>query len=183
MDRSIFIQDDDLKIEFTRTDLFDILPEDIERRGRIISALNKLEIQQDTLLHELDKYKAEIERLTNNADTIDYIIAVSSGVIAALIDSLWVGEFSFERGKAWSNQKVNEVVMKVAKSQGYKGNRLKGAIDRLEETFEIPSDNVWKGSDIGVSAKSHHLDDFAHHPTIIGLFFSILTQFTKEVLF
>ena len=183
MDRSLLIQDNDLKIEFTRTDLFDILPDDLERRARIISSLNKLEMQQDVLLHELENYKSEIERLSNNADTIDYIIAVSSGVIAALIDSLWVGEFSFERGKAWSNQKVNEVVMKVAKSQGYKGNRLKGAIDRLEETFKFPSDNVWNGSDIGVSAKSHHLDDFAHHPTIIGLFFSILTQFTKEAYF
>lgn len=183
MDRSLLIQDNDLRIEFTRTDLFDILPNDLERRARIISSLNKLEMQQDVLLHEVENYKSEIERLTNNADTFDYIIAVSSGVIASLIDSLWVGEFSFERGKAWSNRKVNEFVMKVAESQGYKGDRLKGAIKRLEETFNIPSDNVWKGKDIGVSAKSHHLDDFAHHPTMIGLFFSILTQFTKEAYF
>ena len=183
MDKSLLIRDDDLKIEFTRIDLFDILPEDVGRRERIISSLNKLEMQQDVLLHELDNYKSEIERLTNNADTFDYTIAVSSGVIASLIDSLWVGEFSFERGKAWSNQKVNEFVMKVAKSQGYKGDRLKGAIDKLEKNFGIPSDNVWKGKDIGISARSHHLDDLAHHPTIVGLFFSILTQFTKEAYF
>lgn len=99
MDRSLLIQDNDLKIEFTRTDLFDILPDDLERRARIISSLNKLEMQQDVLLHELENYKSEIERLTNNADTIDYIIAVSSGVIAALIDSLWVGEFSLKEVK------------------------------------------------------------------------------------
>ena len=40
MDRSLLIQDNDLKIEFTRTDLFDILPDDLERRARIISSLN-----------------------------------------------------------------------------------------------------------------------------------------------
>lgn len=183
MDKSLLIRDDDLKIEFTRVDLFDILPEDVERRGRIISSLNKLEMQQDVLLHELDNYKSEIERLTNNADTIDYTIAVSSGVIATLIDSLWVGEFSYERGKAWSNKKVNDAVMKVAKNQGYNGDRLNGAIKYLEDNFKIPSDNSWKGMGVGITPKSHHLDDLAHHPTIVGLFFSILTQFTKEAYF
>lgn len=82
MDKSLLIRDDDLKIEFTRIDLFDILPEDVERRDRIITSLNKLEIQQEVLLHKLDEYKSEIERLSNNSDNIDYIIAVSSGVIA-----------------------------------------------------------------------------------------------------
>nr|WP_303938571.1 hypothetical protein [Veillonella infantium] len=95
MDKSLLIRDDDLKIEFTRIDLFDILPEDVERRDRIITSLNKLEIQQEVLLHKLDEYKSEIERLSNNGDNVDYIIAVSSGVIAAIIDSLWVGEFSY----------------------------------------------------------------------------------------
>lgn len=183
MDKSLLIRDDDLKIEFTRIDLFDILPEDVERRDRIITSLNKLEIQQEVLLHKLDEYKSEIERLSNNSDNVDYIIAVSSGVIAAIIDSLWVGEFSYERGKAWGNRKVNDTVMKVAKSQGYKGDRLNGAIKYLEDNFKIPSDNSWKGKGVGITPKSHHLDDLAHHPTIVGLFFSILTQFTKKAYF
>lgn len=183
MDKSLLIRDDDLKIEFTRIDLFDILPEDVERRDRIIISLNKLEIQQEVLLHKLDEYKSEIERLSNNSDNVDYIIAVSSGVIAAIIDSLWVGEFSYERGKAWSNRKVNDTVMKVAKSQGYKGDRLNGAIKYLEDNFKIPSDNSWKGKGVGITPKSHHLDDLAHHPTIVGLFFSILTQFTKKAYY
>lgn len=183
MDKSLLIRDDDLKIEFTRIDLFDILPEDVERRDRIIISLNKLEIQQEVLLHKLDEYKSEIERLSNNSDNVDYIIAVSSGVIAAIIDSLWVGEFSYERGKAWSNRKVNDTVMKVAKSQGYKGDRLNGAIKYLEDNFKIPSDNSWKGKGVGITPKSHHLDDLAHHPTIVGLFFSILIQFTKKAYY
>lgn len=127
----------------------------------------------------LDELNMEIERLTNGSDGIDYMVAVGSGILAGIVDSLWVGEFKMERGKAWSDKSVNNFVMKVAKTKGYEGERLDGAIRFLENEFPIPSDNIWKGQDVGISAKSHHLDDLAHHPTPIGLFFSILTQFTK----
>lgn len=122
-------------------------------------------------LEELNK---KIDRLTNHSDGIDYMVAVGSGILAGIIDSLWVGEFSLERGKAWSNKTVNKFVEKVSQSQGYKGEgRLKGAIEFLERNFKIPSDNTWNGQGIGISARSHHLDDLAHHPTPIGLFFSL----------
>lgn len=60
---------------------------------------------------------------------------------------------------------------------------LSSSIKTLEEKYKIPSDNIWSGKDKGISTKSHHLDDLAHHPTIIGLAASILTQFTKEGYF
>lgn len=152
---------------------------DIEiERG--LSEVDRLLEINDNKINELNN---EIERLTNHADRLDYTIAVSSGIIAGLIDSFWVGEFKFERGKAWSNETVNKFVIKVAQSQGYEGDRLNGAIKSLEDKFPIPSDNVWSGQDVGISAKSHHLDDMSHHPTPIGLFFSILTQFTHKGYF
>lgn len=131
----------------------------------------------------LDELNMEIERLTNSSDGMDYMVAVGSGILAGIVDSLWVGEFKMERGKAWSNESVNDFVMTVAKTMGYEGERLDGAIRSLEKGFPIPSDNIWKGQNVGISAKSHHLDDLAHHPTPLGLFFSILTQFTKDGYF
>lgn len=131
----------------------------------------------------IDEFNREIDRLTNHADGPDYIAAVFSGLFAGIIDILWVGEFDFNGGKAWSNKTVNEFVMDVAKSKGYEGKRLDGAIRYLENNFKIPSDSIWKGKDLGISARSHHLDDLAHHPTLIGLFASILTQFTRESYF
>ncbi len=153
------------------------------REQKIMNGLNEV---NKTLLYNdkrIDEINKEIGILTNNADNIDYIIAVSSGILAGMVDSLWVGEFKMERGKAWSNKSVNEFVMKVAKKKGYKGDRLNGAIRFLEDKYPIPSDNIWKGKDVGIYAKSHHIDDLAHHPTPIGLFFSILTQFTKKGYF
>jgi len=132
---------------------------------------------------QADNLDQHIDRLTNHADRIDNLVAVGSGLLAGLIDVLWVGEFNFERGKAWSNHAINDVVMKIAKAQGYEGERLDGAIKFLEEKFPVPTDNIWKNQNANISAKSHHLDDLAHHPTPIGLLFSILTQFTKQGYF
>ncbi|MEF7664386.1 MULTISPECIES: hypothetical protein [Bacillus cereus group] len=131
----------------------------------------------------LDELNMRIERLTNSSDGIDYMVAVGGGILAGIVDSLWVGEFKMERGEAWSNKSVNDFVMKVAKTKGYEGEKLDGAIRSLEKNFPIPSDNIWKGQNVGISAKSHHLDDLAHHPTPLGLFFSILIQFTKDGYF
>lgn len=181
----IRVVDDDFEIEFG----IEITIKADERDGRdslLHEIANKSSAVNEKLLlnnQKLDKLNAEIDRLTNKADGLDYMVAVASGILAGIVDSLWVGEFSMERGKAWSNKNVNEFVMKAAKSQGYEGDRLTGAIEHLENKFKIPSDNLWSGKDVGISARSHHLDDLAHHPTPIGLFFSIITQFTRKGYF
>ena len=150
---------------------------------RIQAGLRVVENELRSTQDRVDTLNHEIDRLTSHADGIDNLVAVGSGLLAGLIDVFWVGEFDFARGKAWSNHTINDFVMKAAKAQGYEGERLDGAIKFLEEKFPVPSDNIWKGKDAGISAKSHHLDDLAHHPTPIGLFFSILTQFTKNGYF
>lgn len=152
-------------------------------QDQINAGLERVEQEFEDVQAQVDTLNLDIDRLTNHSDRVDNLIAVGSGLLTGLIDALWVGEFDFKRGKAWSNQTVNEFVMKTAKANGYKGERLAGAIQFLEEKFPVPSDNVWKGKAVGISAISHHLDDLAHHPTPVGLFFSILTQFTKEGYF
>ena len=150
---------------------------------QIQAGLNRVEHEIQATQDQLDVLNQDIDRLTNHADHIDNLVAVGSGLLAGLIDVFWVGEFDFKRGKAWSNRTVNEFVMKTAKKHGYTGDRLEGAIKFLEDKFPVPSDNIWNGKGVGISAKSHHLDDLAHHPTPVGLFFSILTQFTKKGYF
>lgn len=158
-------------------------PSGLSASEQIVAGLARVESEIRATEDRVDALDRDIDRLTNHADRVDNLVAVGSGLLAGLIDVLWVGEFSFERGKAWSNHTINDLVMKVAKAQGYEGERLQGAIEFLEKKFPVPSDSIWKGKDVGISAKSHHLDDLAHHPTPIGLFFSILTQFTKKGYF
>ena len=147
----------------------------------------KGELENEEAIEEsesiIEKLNQQIDKLTNHATGVDYTIAIGAGIIGGIIDSLWVGEFSLKRGKSWSNRTVNEFVMEVAKKTGFKGNRLDKAIKHLEDKFPVPSDNVWKDKQGGISARSHHLDDLSHHPTLLGLLFSFLTQFTGKAYF
>lgn len=177
----IKIIDNGFEVEFE----VELIPNEkvIDYRQDIQFGLDEVNRKLSSNNDRIDELNIEINRLTNNSDAIDYTVAVGSGILAGVIDSLWVGEFKMERGKAWSNKTVNDFVMKAAKATGYTGDRLDGAIKSLEDKFPIPSDPIWKVEGNRISAKSHHSDDLAHHPTPLGLFCSILTQFTKTGYF
>ena len=157
--------------------------EDNEIKKYIKNQIENIDREVDINNSTLQEYRDEIKRFTNQADALDYTVAVGSGILAGIVDSFFVGSFSLAEGKAWSNHKINDFVMDVAKKKGYKGDRLKGAIKYLEDEFKIPSDNIWSGKNININSKSHHLDDLAHHPTLVGLIASIITQFTEKAYF
>lgn len=125
---------------------------------------------------ELDDLSSEIDNLTNHSTQIDYIAAISSGILAGMIDIFYVGKFDIQAGYEWSTERINSFVGYVARRQGHSGNDLKGAIRSLEK-FGAPSDSV--ASKLGGS-RQHHLRDFAHHASPSGLLFSMLTQFTGK---
>ncbi len=156
---------------------------DNENKKYIKNQIKNIDREIDINNSTLQEYRDVIKKFTNQADALDYTVAIGSGVLAGIVDSFFVGNFSFAEGKAWSNHKINDFVMDVAKKKGYKGNRLKGAIKYLEDKFKIPSDNIWSGKNIDINSKSHHLDDLAHHPTLVGLIASIITQFTEKAYF
>ena len=132
----------------------------------------------------MDDLNVDINRLTNNADIFDYTVAISSGLLTGMIDAFFVGEFNIVDLKADANKHVNKFIEKYAKLRGYKenGQGLKGAISFLEGKFPVDQDNVWKGLGIS-STKLHHLEDMAHHPTILGLVASIAVCFFRTAIF
>lgn len=113
------------------------------------------------------------------ADKLDYIVAVSSGVLAGLIAVFYAGEFSLDRASEWGKDKIEKVVMKVARMEGYTGDDLNDAIKALEKNHPLAADG--NTNDFG-GGLQHHLRDFSHHFSIGGLFFSIFTQFTGLVV-
>lgn len=119
------------------------------------------------------------DRSVSAVDKSDYQMAVACGVIAATVDSFFVGEFSLERANRWGAEQVNSFVLMMAKSVGYKYDDLAGAIQCLERKFGMASDGVM--SDFG-GARQHHLRDFSHHFSLLGLVCSILTQATGYVI-
>ncbi|BAL00669.1 hypothetical protein OBV_34700 [Oscillibacter valericigenes Sjm18-20] len=131
----------------------------------------------------MDALLKESERLTNHADVLDYEIAVACGLFCGLIDVFFVGELDLSTAHDWGSEKVNKFVLHVAShtkgknGRPYRGNDIKDAIHHLEKNFGAPSDNVT--SQFG-GGRQHHLRDFAHHPSVTGLVFSLLTQFTGK---
>lgn len=137
-------------------------------------------IDLDQLNAALSNVSTELERYTNKADKADYAFAVFSGIMAGVIDSLFVGETIVTDGDiALSHRQVNNFIQQYADFRGYPRERLKDSIADLEKAFKVAQDNVWKGAGIGVSAKNHHLADLAHHPTPLGLMSAIVVQFLR----
>lgn len=160
-----------------------------KRKVEIYNGMVEVDDKLAIINQKVEELNIDIDRLTNHANGVDYTIAVACGIIAGVIDIFYVGEFSLDRGKEWSNDKVNKFVMNIAERTGfdpetYRGkDPLKGAIKFLEDKYHIPSDGVWNSGHYGINGISHHLDDWSHHPSILGLICSIITQFTQTGYF
>lgn len=120
---------------------------------------------------------SQIDILSSQADSLDYLVSIGSGLLCGLLDILWVGDFDLARGRNIASQEVDKFVTKTAKLLGCESDDLGGAVKFLENKFPIPSDGNTPEFGGGLQ---HHLRDFAHHPTIVGLAFSLLTQFTYQ---
>lgn len=169
---------DDFAVEFEVLPTLDFTKEMDERQQRIFEGIASLDEQLEENEKVIAQLNANINKLTNHADGIDYMVAVASGVLAGLVDIVFVEDFSLEKANEWGNEKTNSFVVKIAKKQGYEGDDLYGAVKFLEEKFPFAADKAT--NDFG-GGMQHHLRDFSHHPTPIGLFFSFLTQFTGKV--
>ena len=135
---------------------------------------------QVALEHKLNQVNQELERYTNYADGVQYAYAVACGIISGAIDSAFFADTKiFNNDIGFSHRQVNEFIQEYAASRGLGGDRLKDCISNLEQAFKVAQDNVWKGADIGVSAKNHHLADLAHHPTPAGLMSALIVQFLR----
>lgn len=157
----------------------DILPFSQEDVQELEPLILERAPQQGLLLEQLPEepgyYLVHHQRLREKMDRWDYLISIASGVMTAALDVLRVGEISLEDAHDWGKEKTERFVKQVAKMQGYKGDNLAEAIKTLEDKNPIPADLLT--NDFG-GGFYHHLRDFSHHPTLTGLLFSILTQFT-----
>lgn len=128
----------------------------------------------DANIYDLEN---EINLLSSQADQFDYLVSAASGLLAGLLDILWVGEFDLKRGREIASDKVDGLVLKTAKMLGWEGDDLQSAVLFLEKDYNLASDG--NTAQLG-GGLQHHLRDFAHHPTIVGMIFSLLTQFTHK---
>lgn len=191
------------KVDFTSDMSWDDYLKSIEEYG----FKHNIDLTEDPFNHlmtttqqiELQKrIKDEFSLKNAECDKYDYMIAGTCGVIAGLVDILFVGSPNDSTLGNVVDEKANQITEKFAELLGWnkekaveKGsNTTASAIGFLEGKFKVNYDqattNGGNGTDglvKNLSMKNHHLKSLGHSPDIIGLFFSILNQFTSTSTF
>ena len=94
---------------------FDILaPTSNGRLGKIENEVQEIDDQLMLCQQSVDEINADIDRLSNHADGLDYAIAALSGILTGLIDCFVVGEWNMAEAKAWSSQEINQRITEFA---------------------------------------------------------------------
>lgn len=111
------------------------------------------------------------------ATKLDYELAAVSGFLTGALNVLWQKDFNLEGAKEWGDEKVGKLVFTIAKSAGMTkaDATLEDAIRFLEKESPLAADKLTAEFGGGLQ---HHLRDFSHHPSLVGLACSILSQFT-----
>jgi len=133
-----------------------------------------------------------------DCDKYDYMIAGTCGIIGGLIDILFVGAPGDSKLGDIADKQANNITEKFAELVGWDKDKAvkkgkdttKSAIGYLEGKFKINYDQATTNGKNGtgglvknLSASNHHLKSLGHSPDLIGLFFSILNQFTSTSSF
>lgn len=143
-----------------------------------------------SILDSFEALEFEFDVSVDKASRLDYGIAAGSGLLTGLLSVFLEKSLSVEEAAKIGGKEADRIVVNAARVFGCnipsdkaifdKDGRcdtevLSKAIKFLEDKFPIPQDMLTPGFGGGLQ---HHLRDFSHHPTILGLFFSILGQFT-----
>ena len=133
-------------------------------------------------------------------DKYDYLAAAGCGAIGGIIDIFLVGAPGESVLENWTDTQANNVVMAFARKMGWdpkasQKSNVKSAIGFLE--YNSQKNSVFKGfrvnydqastkatgGQVELWTKNHHMKSLAHSPDVIGLFFSVLNQFTSTASF
>ena len=162
-----------------------IRDEGFEFLSSISSSLQKAEADRTSLEKELRETKERIESLTPNCDKLDYALAASSGALFGILDVFLVGKPGQSINGNITDEWFENRVKDFARLCGWdskKDDSLSAAVKHLEHRFKIPYDQHGAGDiakDIyDLSPRNHHFKSLGHNPSLLGLFFSILDQFT-----
>ncbi len=141
------------------------------------------------------RIKEEFTYKSAKCDKYDYLIAGTCGVIGGLIDILFVGIAGDSKLGNIVDEQANKITEKFAEFLGWNKNKslergsntTASAIAFLENKFRINYDQATTYDTNGLvknlTLKNHHLKSLGHSPDLIGLFFSILNQFTSTSTF
>lgn len=138
------------------------------------------------------RIKDEFSLKAAACDKYDYMVAGTCGLIGGLVDVFFVGVPGEGTLGKWADEQTDNAVKRFAKLNGWKGARqgadeTASAIGFLERKFKINYDQATTSATNGavknMSMSNHHVKSLGHSPDLVGLFFSVLDQFTNTAHF
>ncbi|WP_262122521.1 hypothetical protein [Anaerococcus sp. Marseille-Q5996] len=164
----------------------DISDEGYKFNSDIQMAIKFAEFEMDEINTKLAEDENILKKLTPECDKTDYILAAASGAICGLMDVFLVGKPGEPAIGRITDEWFGNRTMDFAKICGWDGNSnesLSSAIKYLEKKFKIPYDQTGAGDAASLifdlNPRNHHFKSLGHNPSLIGLFFSILDQFSN----
>lgn len=147
-------------------------------------------MEAESELREIEEILIEnvetVKKLTLECDKLDYILAATSGAICSIIDTFMVGKPGESPAGDITDRWFEERTKDFAKLCGWNdkdGGTLSSAIKHLEKKFKVPYDQRGAGDAasmiFNLNPRNHHFKSLGHNPTLLGLFFSILDQFSN----
>lgn len=144
----------------------------------------------NALIINSDENRALIQS-GDKCDKYDYLIAVACGALGGIVDIFLVSAPGDSVLGKWTDTQIDNAVKGFAKISGWspkpeKADSITSAIGFLERKFKVNYDQRYS-ADVDnlfhMSTRNHHMMSLAHSPDVIGLFFSILNQFTSTATF
>ena len=149
-------------------------------------AIDNALAQAEEELVVLNETVESIKKLKPQCDKLDYILAASSGALCGVVDIFLVGKPGEspigDITDKWFANRIMDFA-KLCHPEKKEFDSLESALRFLEKQFKVPYDQTGLGDAgrvvFGMNAKNHHFKSLAHNPSLLGLFFSILDQFSN----
>lgn len=170
MTRDLIRRGDNERLVFSETPLPQLT--DVRVEGTYEVSLSEGSEPDETAAFELDPNASP-------AQARDYVFAAASGTLMGALSVLWQQDLNLMEARKFGEEKIQKIVIGAAQRAGIDKEHpnIEDAIRFLEKRFPFAGDKLTAAFGGGLQ---HHLRDFSHHPSPVGLVCSILMQFTGK---
>ena len=170
MTRDLIRRGDNEQLVFPETPLPQLT--DVRVEGTYEVSLSEGSEPDETFLCEFDPSSLP-------AQARDYILAAASGTLMGALSVLWQKDFNLADARKLGSDMIEKIVIGAAQRVGphKETPTIEDAIRFLEKSFPSVGDKLTAAFGGGLQ---HHLRDFSHHPSPVGLVCSLLMQFTGK---
>ena len=170
MTRDLIRRGDNERLVFSETPLPQLT--DVRVEGTYEVSLSEGGEPDETEAFELDPNASP-------AQARDYVVAAASGTLMGALSVLWQKDINLTEARKFGEEKIQKIVIGAAQRAGLDKEHpnIADAIRFLEKRFPSVGDKLTAAFGGGLQ---HHLRDFSHHPSPVGLVCSILMQFTGK---